>query len=212
MVKSLDDSVGRVLDHLKQRGLEEDTIVIFTSDNGGYIGTEKGQTLPVTSNAPLRSGKGGLYEGGIRVPLIVRWPGVTPEAAECRQPVILMDLYHTLAATLSGETSKEPTDGMDLKALLQQPGNALNREALYFHYPHYYATTTPVSAVRAGDWKLLEYLEDGHLELYNLRDDLSEKTDLAAQMPDKAASLLQQLHHWRTQVGAAMPTGNPAFK
>ena len=212
MVKSLDDSVGRVLAHLKQKGLEQNTIVIFTSDNGGYIGTEKGQTMPVTSNAPLRSGKGSLYEGGIRVPLIVRWPGVTPEAAECRQPVILMDLYHTLAATLSGEKPKEPTDGMDLKALLQQPGNALNREGLYFHYPHYYATTTPVSAVRSGDWNLLEYLEDGHLELYNLRDDLSEKTDLAAQVPDKAASLLQQLHHWRTQVGAAMPTANPAFK
>ena len=212
MVKSLDDSVGRVLDHLKQRGLEENTIVILTSDNGGYIGTDKGQTMPVTSNAPLRSGKGSLYEGGIRVPLIVRWPGVTPGDAECREPVVLMDLYHTITAMLPGETSKEPTDGMDLKVLLQQPSNALNREALYFHYPHYYATTTPGSAVRAGDWKLLEYLEDGHLELYNLRDDLSEKTDLAAQMPDKAASLLQQLHHWRTQVSAAMPTENPAFK
>jgi arylsulfatase A len=212
MVKSLDDSVGRVLDHLKQRGLEENTIVILTSDNGGYIGTDKGQTMPVTSNAPLRSGKGSLYEGGIRVPLIVRWPGVTPGDAECREPVVLMDLYHTITAMLPGEKPKEPTDGMDLKVLLQQPSNALNREALYFHYPHYYATTTPGSAVRAGDWKLLEYLEDGHLELYNLRDDLSEKTDLAAQMPDKAASLLQQLHHWRTQVSAAMPTENPAFK
>lgn len=213
MVKSLDDSVGRVLDHLKKRGLEQNTIVIFTSDNGGYIGTEKGQTIPVTSNAPLRSGKGSLYEGGIRVPLIVRWPCVTPpEAAECRQPVILMDLYHTLAATLSGEQSKEPTDGIDLKTLLQHPGNSLNREALYFHYPHYYATTTPVSAMRAGDWKLLEYLEDGHLELYNLRNDLSEKTDLAERMPYNAASLLKQLHEWRTQVGAAMAMPNPAFK
>ena len=212
MVKSLDDSVGRVLDHLKKRGLEQNTLLIFTSDNGGYIGTEKAQPMPVTSNAPLRSGKGALYEGGIRVPLIVRWPSVTPEAAECRQPVILMDLYHTLAATVPGEKPNEPTDGVDLKDLLQNPGNAINRGALYFHYPHYYPTTTPVSAVRAGDWKLLEYLEDGRLELYNLRDDLSEKTDLAAQMPDKAASLLKQLNDWRTQVGAAMPAPNPAFK
>lgn len=212
MVKSLDDSVGRVLDHLKKRGLEQNTLLIFTSDNGGYIGTEKAQTMPVTSNAPLRSGKGALYEGGIRVPLIVRWPSVTPEAAECRQPVILMDLYHTLAATVPGEKPNEPTDGVDLKDLLQNPGNAINRGALYFHYPHYYPTTTPVSAVRAGDWKLLEYLEDGRLELYNLRDDLSEKNDLAAQMPDKAASLLKQLNDWRTQVGAAMPAPNPAFK
>jgi arylsulfatase A len=212
MVKSLDDSVGRVLDHLKKRGLEQNTLLIFTSDNGGYIGTEKAQTMPVTSNAPLRSGKGALYEGGIRVPLIVRWPSVTPEAAECRQPVILMDLYHTLAGTVPGEKPNEPTDGVDLKDLLQHPGSALNRKAIYFHYPLYYPTTTPVSAVRAGDWKLLEYLEDGRLELYNLRDDLSEKNDLAAQMPDKAASLLKQLNDWRTQVSAAMPAPNPAFK
>jgi arylsulfatase A-like enzyme len=212
MVKSLDDSVGRVLDHLKKRGLEQNTIVLFTSDNGGYIGTEKGQTVPVTSNAPLRSGKGSLYEGGIRVPLIVRWSGVTPEAAECRQPVILMDLYHTLTATLSNAKPTGIADGIDLKALLQNPVTKLNRYALYFHYPHYYATTTPVSAFRAGDWKLLEYLEDGHLELYNLRDDPSEQTDLAAQMPDKAASLLKQLRDWRTQVGAAMPLPNSAFK
>ena len=212
MVKSLDESVGHVLAHLAKRGLDKNTIVIFASDNGGYIGTDKGQTVPVTSNAPLRSGKGSLYEGGIRVPLIVRWPGVTPEAAECRQPVIVMDLFHTLTATLSNEKSDEPADGLDLQDLLQQPGNTLDREALYFHYPHYYATTTPVSAVRSGDWKLLEYLEDGRIELYNLKEDLGEKTDLAPQMPDKAASLLQQLHHWRAQVGAASPTPNPAFQ
>ena len=216
MIKSLDDSVGRVLDHLKKRGLDQNTIVIFTSDNGGYIGTDKGQAMPVTSNAPLRSGKAALYEGGLRVPLLVRWPGVTPTGAECREPVVLMDLFHTLtrplAATTTGDVSKEPADGVDIKSLLQNPAEKLNREALYFHFPHYYATTTPVSAVRAGDWKLLEYLEDGHLELYNLHDDLSEKTDLAAQMPVKAASLLHQLHLWGTQVGAAMPTPNPAFK
>ena len=212
MVKSLDDSVGSVLAHLKQKGLEQNTIVIFASDNGGYIGADKGQTAPVTSNAPLRSGKGSLYEGGIRVPLIVRWPGVTPAAAECQEPVVLMDLFHTLTATLSGEASKAPADGIDLKPLLQQPAGKLDRDALYFHYPHYYATTTPVSAVRTGDWKLLEYLEDGRIELYNLKDDPGEKTDLAPQMPDKAASILNRLHHWRTQAGAASPTPNPAFK
>jgi arylsulfatase A-like enzyme len=118
----------------------------------------------------------------------------------------------TLTATLSGEASKAPADGIDLTPLLQQPAGTLDRDALYFHYPHYYATTTPVSAVRSGDWKLLEYLEDGRTELYHLKDDPGEKTDLAAQMPDKAASLLHQLHHWRTQVGAAMPAANPAFK
>ena len=136
MVKSLDDSVGRVLAHLKKQGLEQNTIVLFTSDNGGYIGTEKSQTVPVTSNAPLRSGKGSLYEGGIRVPLIVRWPGVTPEAAECQEPVVLMDLFHTLTATLSNAKPTGIADGIDLKPLLHNPVTKLNRDALYFHYPH----------------------------------------------------------------------------
>lgn len=212
MVKSLDDSVGHVLAHLKQKGLEQNTIVIFTSDNGGYIGTDKGQTVPVTSNAPLRSGKGSLYEGGIRVPLIVRWPGVTPAAAECQEPVVLMDLFHTLTAALSGKPPEEPADGLDLKSLLQNAETTLKRDSLYFHYPHYYATTTPVSAVRSGDWKLLEYLEDGRRELYYLKDDPGEQTDLAHRMPDKAASLLKQLHEWRTEVRAAIPTPNPNFK
>jgi arylsulfatase A-like enzyme len=212
MVKSLDDSVGRVLDHLKKRGLEQNTIVLFTSDNGGYIGTEKGQTVPVTSNAPLRSGKGSLYEGGIRVPLIVRWPGITPAVAECREPVVLMDLFHTLTATLSNSKPAGTADGIDLKPLLQHPDTKLKRDSLYFHYPHYYATTTPVSAVRSGDWKLLEYLEDGRSELYHLQDDPGEQTDLANRMPDRAASLRKQLHQWRTGVNAAMPTPNPNFK
>ena len=216
MIKSLDDSVGRVLDHLKKRGLDQNTIVIFTSDNGGYIGTDKGQAMPVTSNAPLRSGKAALYEGGLRVPLLVRWPGVTPTDAECREPVVLMDLFHTLtrplATTTPGDVSKEPADGVDLKSLLQNPTQKLNREALYFHFPHYYATTTPVSAVRAGDWKLLEYLEDGRTELYNIQADPGETHDLAKQTPERAQALLQQLHVWREQVGAAMPTSNPASK
>lgn len=212
MVKSLDNSVGRVLDHLEQRGLERNTIVIFTSDNGGFIGTDKGQTTPVTSNAPLRSGKGSLYEGGIRVPLIVRWPGITPAGVECREPVVVMDLFHTIAAAESGEPSEVPADGLDLKTCLQQPGTKLGREVLYFHYPHYYETTTPASAIRHGDWKLLEYFEDRRCELYNLEDDLGEQTDLAPRMPAKAAALLERLQRWRDEVGAVMPTPNPAFK
>jgi arylsulfatase A len=211
MIKSLDDSVGRVLAHLKARGLDQNTIVIFTSDNGGYIGTDKGQTMPVTSNGPLRSGKASLYEGGLRVPLLVRWPGVTPAGVECHEPVILMDLFHTLAnseGTKSGAAPQKEEDGMDLKSLLQAPGQKLNRDALYFHFPHYYATTTPVSAVRARDWKLLEYLEDGRTELYNLQSDPGETNDLAKQTPERTETLLKQLHQWREQVGAAMPVVN----
>jgi arylsulfatase A len=213
MVKSLDESVGRVLAHLKQRDLDRNTIVVFTSDNGGYIGTDRksGQRVPVTNNAPLRSGKGSLYEGGIRVPLLIRWPGVTPAGAECHEPVVLMDLFHTLCAATSVSLPAAGADGLDLAPLLKNPAAKLNREALYFHYPHYYETTTPVSAVRAGDWKLLEYLEDRRIELFNLRDDPGERTDLAAQMPEKAAELSARLHAWRRSVGAAMPKPNPSF-
>ncbi|MBX7206670.1 MAG: sulfatase [Verrucomicrobiaceae bacterium] len=210
MMKNLDDNVGRILDHLKQRGLDKNTLVIFASDNGGYIGNDKasGRDMPVTSNAPLRSGKGSLYEGGIRVPLLIRWPGVT-QSGTCDEPVILTDMFNTLLHAAGLPT--EPNDGLDLSPLLQSPSSKLKREALFFHYPHYYATTTPVSAVRAGDWKLLEFFEDNHLELYNLLEDLSEQHDLAATMPDKAKELRDKLHVWRESVGAALPTPNPDF-
>jgi arylsulfatase A len=222
MVRNLDENVGRVLAHLKQHGLEQNTLVIFTSDNGGYIGVDRraGQTAPVTSNAPLRSGKGSLYEGGVRVPLIVRWPGVTPRGATCAEPVVVMDLFHTLRATGApaapeGRTARTPpdtADGLDLTPLLKNPAAKLSRDALFFHYPHYYETTTPVSAVRAGDWKLLEYLEDNRVELFDLAADPAEKTDLATQQPARAKELLQRLHAWRASVGATMPKANPEFR
>ena len=214
MVKSLDESVGRVLAHLKARGLDQNTIVVFASDNGGFIGVDRqsGQTVPVTNNAPLRSGKGSCYEGGVRVPLTIRWPGVTPQGAECDEPVVVMDLFPTLLAAAGVTPADVKLDGLDLKPLLKNPAAKLDRDALFFHYPHYYATTTPVSAVRAGDWKLLEYFEDDHVELYNLKDDLGETTDLARQLPDKADQLRQRLHDWRKEVGAALPSPNPNFK
>jgi len=215
MVKSLDESVGRVLAHLQRRGLDRNTIVIFASDNGGYIGTDRksGQSVPVTNNAPLRSGKGSLYEGGIRIPLLVRWPGVTPRGTACSEPVILMDLFHTLrAAAVPASLPAAGADGLDLTGLLKDPASKLPREALYFHYPHYYETTTPVSAARAGDWKLLEYFEDNRIDLFHLRDDPGETTDLAAQRPDKAAELRGLLHTWRQSVGAALPRPNPDFQ
>jgi arylsulfatase A-like enzyme len=213
MVKSLDESVGRVLAHLKERGLDRNTVVVFASDNGGYIGMDRkaGQTVPVTNNAPLRSGKGSLYEGGIRVPLLVRWPGVTPADAECREPVILMDLFHTLRTAASVTPAATDADGLDLTPLLKDPAAKLDRETLYFHYPHYYETTTPVSAVRSGDWKLLEYFEDNRVELFNLHDDSGERTNLAAERPEKAAELRTLLRTWRESVGTALPKPNPNF-
>lgn len=213
MVKSLDESVGRVLDHLHRLGLEKNTIVVFASDNGGYLGPDRNLNLPVTTNYPLRSGKGTLYEGGLRVPLLIRWPGHAKPCA-CPEPVVLTDLFPTLAhaAQLHLPEGTSP-DGLDLAPLLDGRETHLPRTNLFFHYPHYYhaPASTPASAVRSGDWKLVESLEDGHLELFNLRVDPGEQRNLAAAQPELAASLQTQLHTWRTGVQAAMPSPNPNY-
>lgn len=208
MIESLDANVGRLLAYLKQRKLEQRTLVIFASDNGGTIIQHRGQQ--VTDNSPLRSGKGSLYEGGIRVPLIVRLPGVTPRGSVCDEPVICTDFYPTIlelcGVSAASRPAAGPLDGRSLAPLLRQPNARLNRDALYFHYPHYYMTTTPVSAIRAGDWKLLEYFEDHRVELYHLQDDPGETRDLASQQPTRAAQLRDQLDAWRSAVGAKLPT------
>jgi arylsulfatase A-like enzyme len=205
MISELDDGVGRVLKHLDEKHLSDHTIVIFNSDNGGYINKDKPKGENVTDNYPLRSGKGSLYEGGVRVPLIVRWPGVTPAAAVCEEPVICMDYFPTLTKA-AGAKSETAIDGIDLSPVLKEPKAHLGRDALYFHYPHYYATTTPVSAMRQGDWKLLEYFEDRHLELYNLKDDPSETVNLAQKEPEVAQKMHDKLEAWRKEVGAQLPT------
>ena len=215
MMKSLDESVGRVLAKLDDRGVEKNTIVIFASDNGGFVGVDRksGQTVPATNNAPLRSGKGSCYEGGIRVPLIVHWPGVTTQGAICGEPVIVMDLLPTLLDAAGIELPDDVAlDGLNLRPLLSDPSRKLERDALFFHYPHYYSTTTPVSAVRSGDWKLLEYYEDNRAELFDLKNDLGETTDLAKQQPDRTAQLRRQLHRWRDAVDAQEPGPNPDYK
>ncbi|MFN7624752.1 MAG: sulfatase [Acidobacteriota bacterium] len=206
MIETLDENVGRIIAHLEKKGIARNTLFVFTSDNGGYVNQYKG--LQVTSNAPLRSGKGSLYEGGVRVPLLVSWPAVTPRGAVIDQPVVCMDLFRTFAAAagVKGETG---LDGLNLVPLLQNPQARLDRESLFFHYPHYYPTTTPVSAIREGDWKLLEYFEDQHVELYHLREDPGEQTDLAARQPAQAERLRRRLAEWRQAVGAGLPTINP---
>jgi arylsulfatase A-like enzyme len=214
MVKSLDESVGRVMDRLQQRGLTQRTLIVFTSDNGGYVGRDNLHgRIPVTDNWPLRSGKGALYEGGIRVPLLVRWPGITPAGATSQEPVVATDLFFTLTAAAAVPLPADTVrDGLDLTPVLRDPAAKLPREALFFHYPHYYETTSPVSAIRARDWKLVEFLEDGHTELFELADDPSEQRDVAKETPEKVNDLRAQLNAWRQQTGARMPQPNPDFQ
>jgi len=213
MVHSMDENVGRVLAKLDQLGIADDTLVVFTSDNGGFVNTCRlNKGLQVANNAPLRSGKGSCYEGGVRVPLIVRGPGVARGKTSV-EPVYACDLYPTLLrATGLGDKAKEGVDGIDFTPVLRDPKAKLSRDALYFHYPHYYPTTTPVSAVRKGDWKLLEYFEDGRVELFNLKKDLGETKDLSTTEPKIAKALATELRAWRQEVGALLPEPNPARK
>ncbi|MHB0956400.1 MAG: sulfatase [Pirellulaceae bacterium] len=216
MVASVDESVGRILAVLEELDLSQNTVVIFSSDNGGVggyeregIGRKAGDT---TDNAPLRSGKGSLYEGGTRVPFIVRWPGVVRPATTCDVPTIHVDLYPTfLDIARARPPADYPLDGESLVPLLRGTG-VLRREAIYQHFPGYLGNgprawrTTPVGVIQVGPWKLMEFYEDGRLELYNLHDDVSESTNLAAEMPEKARELQSRLAAWRREIDAPMPT------
>jgi arylsulfatase A-like enzyme len=157
----------------------------------------------------LRSGKGSCYEGGVRVPLIVRGPGVA-SGKSCSVPVYSCDLYPTLlrAAGLEDKIQEE-IDGLDITALLENSAAPFPRDTLYFHYPHYYQTTSPVSAIRKGRWKLLSYYNDGHVELYDLSNDLGETKNLAEARPAVARQLAAELKAWRGEVNAQLPVANP---
>ena len=215
MVRSLDTSVGRIMNKLRDYGIDRDTLVIFSSDNGGYIGSApfKGQSLPVTDNWPLRSGKASLYEGGLRVPLIIRGFQVTEPGRTIEQPVVLTDLLPTILASTGVALAAEDTcDGISLQPLLARSTGVLPDRPLFFHYPHYYhaPATTPCGAMRTADhWKVIEYFEDERCELFNLANDPAEQHDLAQQMPERLAELRQQLHAWRGSVQANMPEVNP---
>lgn len=213
MIDSVDQSVGRVLKKLDDLKLAKNTIVIYTSDNGGYG--------PVTSQHPLRGSKGMLYEGGIRVPLIVRWPGHTKPGRRSDVPVASIDFYPTLLEAAGVKRTGRLLDGESLVPLLEQTGS-LKRKALFWHFPAYLQAyrgmkgpwrTTPAGAVHAGDWKLIEFFEDGRLELYNLKDDIGESKDLAKSRPEKTRELHTLLQAWRKSVKAPVPTEkNPAYK
>jgi arylsulfatase A-like enzyme len=205
MVQSVDESVGRVLGKLQELGLERDTIVIFMSDNGGLSTVAREGP---TCNLPLRAGKGWLYEGGIREPMIVKWPGVVKPGGECHEPVVSTDFYPTMLEMAGLPLrSEQHLDGVSFVPLLKGTGTP-KREAICWHYPHYHGSgNRPSGAIRVGDFKLIEWYEDGQIELYNLQEDLGENNDLAARMPDKAEELRRKLHAWRKEVGARMPEG-----
>jgi len=210
MVQSVDENVGKVLNKLDELSLAENTIVCFTSDNGGQS-TSGG--FP-TSNFPLKAGKGSLHEGGIRVPYIIRWPGVTKPGSKSSEPVIGTDFYPTLleAAGLPMKPEQH-VDGVSLVPLLNGTSETLGRKAIYWHFPHYASPgAVPAASVRAGDYKLIEFFEDNSQELYNLKDDIGEHDDLSTSMPEKTVELSAMLHAWYKNVDAKMPTPNPDFK
>lgn len=208
MVEAMDQAVGKVLERLTQLQLEDNTLVIFTSDNGG-LSTSEGSP---TSNHPLRAGKGWLYEGGIRTAAILRWPGHLPAAAVSSTPVISCDYVPTiLSACRISVPEGERLDGVDLLPLLQ-PGASSPQRQLFWHYPHYgNQGGAPGAAMLDGDWKLIEWFEDGRLELFHLPGDPSERQNLAAAETDRAQRMLQRLRAWQTDVGALRSTPNPGW-
>ncbi|MBM4089087.1 MAG: sulfatase [Planctomycetes bacterium] len=217
MIASVDESVGRVMKTLDDLNLAHNTVLIFTSDNGGvggYVREGIKKAGDVTDNAPLRSGKGSLYEGGTREPFIVRWPGVIQPGSTCDVPAIHVDIFPTFLELAAAPTPRQVLDGESLVKLFRDPNAKLQRDAIFQHFPGYLGAgadswrATPVSLIQCGDWKLMEFLEDGRLELYNLRDDIGESRNLAAEMPEKAKALHARLVAWRTEVKAPMPTKN----
>jgi arylsulfatase A-like enzyme len=197
--------VGRVLATLTELGLEKSTVIIFTSDNGGFYNA--------TSNAPLRANKGAYYEGGIRVPLLIKWPGVTKPGGVISEPVTSSDLYPTcLAAAGLPLRPHQHLDGLNLQPLLAGSAS-LGRRSLFWHFPHYneHPSSVPSSVIRRGPWKLIETFDPEGIELYNLADDLGETRNLAASNPELAGDLRSELDAWREEVGAEMMCPNPDY-
>ncbi|MGB2864801.1 MAG: sulfatase, partial [Sedimentisphaerales bacterium] len=202
MIQSVDDAVGKIISEIDELGMAENTIVFFTSDNGGLMG--------ITSNTPLRAGKGYPYEGGIREPLIVRWPKVIKAGTISHEPVTSVDYFPTIceAAGVSLPQDRD-IDGVSLLGHLKSNGtDNLDREAIFWHFPHYRGKIVPYSIIRAGDWKLIKRYEGNTFELFNLEDDLSEENDLSEKMPEKVKELDAKLTDWLRATNARLPRPN----
>lgn len=217
MIQAIDDSVGRLVAELDRLGERDNTVIVFSSDNGGYG--------PATDMDPLYGYKGTYFEGGIRVPLFINWPGVVAPGKTSAEPVIGLDLYPTFCAIAGAPLPDQPIDGRDLMPLLKGETETFGPRPLYWHFPAYLQSyevfdeqrdplfrARPVAAIRIGDFKLKEYYEDGHLALYNLKDDIREGKNLADEMPAKRDELLKELHRWQDEVGAKRTfEPNPEF-
>ncbi len=207
MVAAMDENVGRVIETLKKQGLDKNTWIIFTSDNGGLT-TLYDKKAP-TSSGPLRAGKGWCYEGGIRVPLVMDGPGIRKRGSVSNEPVISMD-YFTTILNLAG-IEHEDNDGENLVPLLTE-GKPLQRDVLFWHYPHYHGSAwNPGSALRKGDWKYIIHYEDNSTELYNLNDDPGETLDLSTTYPQKVNELKQLLNEKLKETNAKFPQPNPDY-
>ena len=210
MIEELDKSTGRLLKKLDELKIADKTIVIFFGDNGGLERYAK--------QTPLRSGKANLYEGGIREPLIVRWPGVVKPGSTCSEPVTSVDFFPTFLEIVGmKDQAKKPIDGVSLVPVLNQSGT-LNRRAIYWHYPHYHSSSIgPCGAIRAGDYKLIEWFDESicgpgnEFELYNLKEDIGEQNNLAKKMPERVEQLKKMLYNWRSKVSAQILTPNPNY-
>lgn len=207
MVASVDDSIGQLRKAVRDLALADRTVFIFTSDNGGLLGSPRN---PITSNLGLRAGKGSPWEGGVRVPLLIDWPGLTKPGSVCPDPVITMDLAVTIA-NAAGSPLPKPLDGTDLQPALR--GEPLPSRPLCWHYPHYHpGGASPYSAILLDGWRLVRFLEDGHEELYHIASDPAERTECSAQHPDRRARLATALDQWLAHTSAQSPRPNPDFQ
>ncbi|MFB0554955.1 MAG: sulfatase [Phycisphaerae bacterium] len=206
-LESIDEGVGMIIDKLNEFSLANNTMLIFTSDNGGED--------RVTSNAPLRAGKSTLYEGGIREPLLIRWPQVVKPGGVCNMPTCNIDFYPTFLQILGHKVSRgQHIDGISILPLLKNSKAELERDTLYWHYPlekPHFLGGRSAGAIRQGSFKLIEFFDNGQIELYNLADDVSEEHNLAAEMPKKVTELQKRLAKWRAEVGASIPAGQEKF-
>lgn len=211
MIEHTDNAIGKVMQTLDSLGLKENTIIVFNSDNGGLIG----RGGRVTSNEPLKNGKGHMYEGGVRVPAIMAWADHLPSGRVLDQPVISMDFYPTivdLAGIRDVVPPEQMKDGVSLASLVTGQSTEIPREALYWHYPHYHSEgAVPYSAIRFNEWKLIHNIQDSIVEVYNLEKDIGETRNLAQDNMEKTEALLQKLQQWKSEVNAQMPKPNPAW-